>query len=70
MSPPSDALVARADAQSAFNELLGLGVVALLVGAVGVANIMIMLIGAPADLLPALRAARMSPTDALWLSDR
>jgi putative ABC transport system permease protein len=39
---PSDALVARADAQSALDGLfLGLGAVALLVGAVGVANIMI-----------------------------
>ena len=40
-SPPS-ALVAQADAQGAFNDLfLGLGAVALLVGAVGVANIMV-----------------------------
>ena len=39
---PSAALTARADAQGAFNGLfLGLGAVALLVGAVGVANIMI-----------------------------
>ena len=142
VSQPSDALVARADAQSALNGLfLGLGAVALLVGAVGVANIMIisvlerrseiglrralgatkghirvqflaeaillallggavgvaagaastavyahakhwatvipalawaggfaaaMIIGAVAGLLPALRAARMSPTQALW----
>jgi putative ABC transport system permease protein len=42
VSRPSDALVARADAQSALNGLfLGLGAVALLVGGVGVANIMI-----------------------------
>jgi putative ABC transport system permease protein len=42
VSQPSDALVARADAQGALNDLfLGLGAVALLVGAVGVANIMI-----------------------------
>jgi putative ABC transport system permease protein len=42
VSQPSAALSARADAQSAFNGLfLGLGAVALLVGAVGVANIMI-----------------------------
>jgi putative ABC transport system permease protein len=42
VSQPSDALVARADAKSALNGLvLGLGAVALLVGAVGVANIMI-----------------------------
>ena len=142
VSQPSAALVARADAQSALNGLfLGLGAVALLVGAVGVANIMIisvlerrseiglrralgatkghiriqflseamllallggavgvgcrrratavyastkgwtvvvptvawtgglgsaLLIGAIAGLLPALRAARMSPTEALW----
>ena len=142
VSQPSQALVARADAQSALNDLfLGLGAVALLVGAVGVANIMIisvlerrseiglrralgatkghirvqflseaillsllggavgvilgvlstavyahtkgwatvipteawvggfaatLVIGAVAGLLPALRAARMSPTQALW----
>jgi putative ABC transport system permease protein len=42
VSKPSDALVAQADAKSALNGLfLGLGAVALLVGAVGVANIMI-----------------------------
>lgn len=42
VSQPSDALTARAAAQSALNSLfLGLGAVALLVGAVGVANIMI-----------------------------
>jgi putative ABC transport system permease protein len=42
VSQPSAALVARADAQGAFKGLfLGLGAVALLVGAVGVANIMI-----------------------------
>ena len=42
ISQPSSALTARADAQGAFNGLfLGLGAVALLVGAVGVANIMI-----------------------------
>jgi putative ABC transport system permease protein len=142
VSPTSAALVARADAQGAFDGLfLGLGAVALLVGAVGVANIMIIsvlerrseiglrralgatrghirlqffteavllaliggavgvgvgalstamyasskhelvvipalawaggigsaiLIGAVAGLWPALRAARMSPTQALW----
>jgi putative ABC transport system permease protein len=141
-SQPSAALTARADAQSALNGLfLGLGAVALLVGAVGVANIMVIsvlerrseiglrralgatkghirtqflsesillaliggitgviaggaatavyaqargwavvipavawaggigaaiLIGVLAGLLPALRAARMSPTEALW----
>jgi putative ABC transport system permease protein len=142
VSLPSAALVARADAQGAFDGLfLGLGAVALFVGAVGVANIMIIsvlerrseiglrralgatrghirsqflfeaillalaggtvgvaagalstaayahakhelvvipalawgggigaavLIGAVAGLWPALRAARMSPTEALW----
>ena len=42
VSQPSAALVAQADAEGAFDDLfLGLGAVALLVGAVGVANIMI-----------------------------
>jgi putative ABC transport system permease protein len=42
VSQPSAALVAQADAQGAFDDLfLGLGGVALLVGAVGVANIMV-----------------------------
>jgi len=142
VSQPSAALTAQVDAKGAFDTLfLGLGAVALLVGAVGVANIMIIsvlerrseiglrralgatknhiraqflaeaillalaggaagvaagaaatasyahargwavvippvawagglgatvLIGAAAGLLPALRAARMSPTQALW----
>ncbi len=142
VSQPSAALVAQAEAQNAFSGLfLGLGAVALLVGAVGVANIMVisvlerrseiglrralgatkghiriqflseaillaltggvvgvalgaaataiyasskgwaiiiptlawtgglaaaLLIGALAGLLPALRAARTSPTQALW----
>jgi putative ABC transport system permease protein len=142
VSQPSSALVAQADAKNALNGLfLGLGAVALLVGAVGVANIMIisvlerrseiglrralgatrghirtqflleaislgllggvvgvalgvastsvyahtkgwatvvppeawiggfaasLVIGAVSGLLPALRAARMSPTQALW----
>ena len=142
VSRPSDALTAQADAAGAFDTLfLGLGAVALLVGAVGVANIMIisvlerrqeiglrralgatkgqiriqflseaillaliggvagvilgvistaiyahikgwptvipleawtgglgaaLLIGAFAGLLPAIRAARLSPTQALW----
>ena len=142
VSQPSDSLTAQADAAGAFDTLfLGLGAVALLVGAVGVANIMIisvlerrqeiglrralgatkgqirtqflaeaillalaggtagdiagaaaaavyaqakgwpivipaeawvgglgaaLLIGALAGLLPAIRAARMSPTQALW----
>ena len=142
VSQPSDALVAQADAKSALDGLfLGLGAVALLVGAVGVANIMIisvlerrseiglrralgatkghirtqflseaillgllggavgvtlgaaatavyahtkqwvtvipteawaggivasLIIGALAGLIPALRAARLSPTQALW----
>jgi putative ABC transport system permease protein len=142
VSQPSDALTAQADAAGAFDTLfLGLGAVVLLVGAVGVANIMIisvlerrqeiglrralgatrgqiriqflseailfaliggfvgviagaictavyahikgwptvipaeawtgglaaaLLIGALAGLLPAIRAARLSPTQALW----
>jgi len=142
VSQPSSALVAQADAKAAFNTLfLGLGAVALLVGAIGVANIMVisvlerrseiglrralgatrghirtqflaeaialsllggvagvitgaaavtiyahgrgwatvipteawagglaaaLLIGALAGLLPAIRAARLSPTEALW----
>jgi putative ABC transport system permease protein len=142
VSQPSDALVAQKDAKSAFSTLfLGLGAVALLVGAIGVANIMViavlerrseiglrralgatrghiriqflteaitlsllggaagvitgaaatalyahdkgwatvipadawaggmaaaLLIGALAGLLPAIRAARQSPTQALW----
>jgi len=42
VSQPSDTLVAQADAKGAFNGLfLGLGAVALLVGAIGVANIMV-----------------------------
>ena len=42
VSLPSAALVAQADAQGAFDDLfLGLGATALLVGAVGVANIMV-----------------------------
>jgi len=42
VSQPSAALTARAEAQSALNSLfLGLGAVSLLVGAVGVANIML-----------------------------
>ena len=142
VSQPSAALVVQAEAQSALNGLfLGLGAIALLVGAVGVANIMIIsvlerrseiglrralgatrghirtqflseavllgllggavgvalgvastvvyahtkgwstvipieawaggiaasvIIGAVAGLIPALRAARLSPTQALW----
>ncbi|MBO0694137.1 MAG: ABC transporter permease [Acidimicrobiaceae bacterium] len=142
VSQPSAALVAQADAKGALNSLfLGLGAVSLLVGAVGVGNVMLigvlerrseiglrralgatrghvrlqflseavllallggavgiglgalstaiyastngetvvipteawaggfaaaMVIGALAGLLPALRAARMSPTQALW----
>jgi putative ABC transport system permease protein len=43
VSQPSDVLTARAAAAGAFNSLfLGLGAVALIVGAVGVANIMIL----------------------------
>ena len=142
VSQPSDALTAQADAKSALGTLfLGLGAVALLVGAIGVANIMVIsvlerrseiglrralgatrgqiraqflaeaillslaggaagvaigaaavsayarghgetvvippqawagglaaaiIIGALAGLLPAIRAARLSPTQALW----
>jgi putative ABC transport system permease protein len=142
VSQPSSSLTAQADAKGAFDTLfLGLGAVALLVGAVGVANIMVisvlerrseiglrralgatrghirvqflseaillalaggiagvlagavatavyahakgwatvvpaqawsggigaaLLIGALAGLWPALRAARLSPTEALW----
>jgi putative ABC transport system permease protein len=42
VSQPSDALTARAAAKSAFNSLfVGLGAVALLVGGVGIANVMV-----------------------------
>ena len=42
MSRPSDALAARAAAKDAFRALfLGLGAVALLVGGVGIANVMV-----------------------------
>ena len=42
VSQPSDALVAQADAKGALNSLfLGLGAVSLLVGAIGVGNIML-----------------------------
>ncbi len=42
VSQPSDALTARAEAEGALNSLfLGLGAVSLLVGAIGVANIML-----------------------------
>ena len=142
VAQPSDALVAQADAKGALNSLfLGLGAVSLLVGAIGVGNVMLisvlerrseiglrralgatkghirvqflteaillaslggavgvglgalatavyahakhwatvipalawagglasaLLIGAVAGLLPAIRAARLSPTEALW----
>jgi putative ABC transport system permease protein len=43
VSRPSDALEARAEAATAFTELfLGLGAVALLVGGIGIANVMLM----------------------------
>ena len=39
---PADALIARADASAAFQSLfLGLGAVALLVGGIGIANVMV-----------------------------
>jgi putative ABC transport system permease protein len=42
VSQPSAALIARADAQGALDTLfLGLGAIALLIGAIGVANIMV-----------------------------
>ena len=42
VSQPSDALVAQADAKGALNSLfLGLGAVSLLVGAIGVGNVML-----------------------------
>jgi len=45
VSRPSDALAARAAANSAFTSLLlGLGAVALLVGGVGIANVMVILV--------------------------
>jgi putative ABC transport system permease protein len=109
VSQPSSALTAQADAKGTFDTLfLGLGAVALLVGAIGVANIMVISVlerrseiglrralgatkgqiriqflaeaillslaggaaggatGAAAGLLPAIRAARLSPTQALW----
>ena len=110
VSRPSDTLTAQADAKGALDTLfLGLGAVALVVGAIGVANIMVIsvlerrqeirlrralgatrgqiraqfmseaillslaggiaaavIIGSLAGLLPAIRAARLSPTRALW----
>ena len=124
VSRPSDALTALVDTKGALDTLfLGLGAVTLLVGAIGVANIMVIsalerrqeiglrralgatrgqigvaigaaavaayarghgeavvippqawagslaatiIIGALAGLLPAIRAARLSPTQALW----
>jgi putative ABC transport system permease protein len=57
VSQPSDVLTARAAAAGAFNSLfLGLGVVALIVGAVGVANIMIISVLDKAD-----RSGRQAP---------
>ena len=42
VSQPADTLVARSEAQSAFTDLfLGLGLVALIVGGVGIANVMV-----------------------------
>ncbi len=42
VSRPSDALAAQLAAEDAFTGLLGLGAVAVLVGGVGVANVMVM----------------------------
>jgi hypothetical protein len=62
VSQPSQALTAQADAAGAFDTLfLGLGAVALLVGAVGVANIMI---------IWSWSAARKSGCAARWAPPR
>ena len=60
VSRPSDALQARAAADSAFTSLLlGLGAVALLVGGVGIANVMVISRArAPPGDRPAARARR------------
>jgi putative ABC transport system permease protein len=70
VSKPSDLLAARRAATATLNGLLlGLGAVALLVGGVGVATggalAATVLIGGIAGLYPAIRAARLSPTEAL-----
>jgi putative ABC transport system permease protein len=93
VADPADALIARADASAAFQGLfLGLGAVALLVGGIGIANVMViaavyaaerhwsatvpvpvllgavgiaLVLGATAGLYPALRAARLTPAEAL-----
>jgi putative ABC transport system permease protein len=80
VSQPSNALVAQAEAKSALNGLfLGLGAASTAVyahtkhwatiipteaWAGGIAASLI--IGALAGLIPALRAARLSPTQGLW----
>jgi hypothetical protein len=62
VSQPSDVLTARAAAAGAFDSLfLGLGVVALIVGAVGVANIMIISVSnVSAERSPCARALAVS----------
>ena len=63
VSRPSNALEARAAAKGQFTTLLlGLGAVALLVGAIGIANIMVISrAGAPGGDRPAARARRDPP---------
>jgi putative ABC transport system permease protein len=64
VSQPSAALTAQADAQGAFNGLfLGLGAVALLVGAVGVANIMIISVLEPRSEIGLRRALGATRAD-------
>jgi hypothetical protein len=70
VSQPSAALVAQADVQGAFDDLLYASskseaiVIPALAWADGIGAAI--LIGAIAGLWPALRASRMSPTETLW----